>query len=49
MYTGFWWGNLSEDPGVGGRMILRRIFKKRDVGTWTGLMWLSIELGDGLL
>jgi hypothetical protein len=32
-YTGFWWGNLRErdhwgDPGVDGRIILRRIFKK---------------------
>jgi hypothetical protein len=31
-YTGFWWGNLRkrdhlEDPGVGGRVILRRILK----------------------
>jgi hypothetical protein len=31
--AGFWWGNLRErdhlgDPGVDGRIILRRIFKK---------------------
>jgi len=36
-YTGFWWENLRErdhleDPGVGGRIILRRIFGKWDVG-----------------
>jgi len=36
-YTGFWWGNLRErnhwrDPGVDGRIILRRIFGKFDVG-----------------
>jgi hypothetical protein len=36
-YTGFWWGNLREidhmeDPGVYGRIILRRIFRKWDVG-----------------
>jgi len=35
-YTGFWWGNLRErdhlgDPGVGRRIILRRIFGKWDV------------------
>jgi hypothetical protein len=36
-YTGFWWGNLRgrdhlEDPGVDGRIILRWILRKRDVG-----------------
>jgi hypothetical protein len=35
--TGFWWGNLRErdhcgDPGVDGRIILRWIFWKWDVG-----------------
>jgi hypothetical protein len=45
--TGFWWGNLRErdnwgDPGVDGRIILRWIFKKWDVGVWTGLSWLRI-------
>jgi hypothetical protein len=35
--TGFWWENPRErdhwgDPGVDGRIILRRIFRKWDVG-----------------
>jgi hypothetical protein len=52
--TGFWWGNLRVrdhwgDPGVDGRIIIRRIFRKWDVGLWTGLSWLRIELGGGHL
>jgi hypothetical protein len=35
------WG----DSGVGGRIILRWIFRKWDVGVWTGLGWLRIETG----
>jgi hypothetical protein len=35
--TGFWWGNLKKrdhcgDQGVDGRIILRLIFRKWDVG-----------------
>jgi len=35
--TGFWCGNLRErdnlgDPDVDGRIILRRVFRKCDVG-----------------
>jgi hypothetical protein len=44
-YKGFWWG----DPGTDGRIILRWIFKKWDVGVWTGLDWLRIETGGGHL
>jgi hypothetical protein len=39
------WG----DPGVDGRVILRWIFRKWDVGVWTGLGWLRIETGGGHL
>jgi hypothetical protein len=40
--VGFWWGNLRErghwgNPGVDGRIIIRWIFRKWDVGVWTGL------------
>jgi len=47
VYTGFWWGNLRErdcmdDPGIDGRIILSCIFRKWDVRTWTGLIWLRI-------
>jgi hypothetical protein len=48
--TGFWWGNPRErdhwgDPGVDARIIVRWIFRKGDVGKWTGLSWLRIETG----
>jgi len=37
VHAEFWWGNLRERnhlgvPGVDGRIILRRIFRKGDVG-----------------
>lgn len=32
-----------------GRIILRPIFKKWDGRAWTGLIWLTIETGGGLL
>ena len=34
--------NHLEDPGVDGKIILRQIFRKWDVGAWTGLIWLRI-------
>jgi hypothetical protein len=37
------------DPGVDERIILKRIFRKLDVGVWTGLSWLRIETGGGYL
>jgi hypothetical protein len=53
-YTRFWWGNLRErdrkkDPSVDGRIILRWIFMKWDEDVWTGLIWLRMGTGDGLL
>jgi len=52
--TGFWWGNLREsndleDPGVDGRIILRWIFRRWDVRSWTGSIWLRIVTAGGHL
>jgi hypothetical protein len=50
----FWWGNLGvgdhlEDRGVDGRIILRWIFRKLDVGALTGSSWLMMGTGGGHL
>jgi len=50
----FWWRNPRERdhlgyPGVDGRIILRGIFRKWDVGVRTGLSWLRIGTGGGHL
>jgi hypothetical protein len=37
------------DPGVDEGIILKRIFKKWDGETWTGLIWLRFGTGNGLL
>jgi hypothetical protein len=51
---GFWWGNLREgdqwgDPSEDGRIISGWVFRKWDVGVWTGLGGLRIETGGGHL
>ena len=53
-YTGFWWENMRvrdhlEDPGLHGRIIIRKIFRKWNAGLWTGSSWLRIGTGDGHL
>jgi hypothetical protein len=54
VYTGFGWGELKErdhlgDPGLVVKIIhvLRLIFRKWDVGVWTGSSWLRIRTGGG--
>jgi hypothetical protein len=53
-YIGFWWGNRREKGrveklGIDGRIILRRIFRKWDVGAWTGSIWFKIGTGGWYL
>jgi len=33
------------NPDVDGKIILRWIFRKWDIGVWTGSMWLKIGRG----
>jgi hypothetical protein len=51
-YIGFWWGNLRErdhfeDPHIDGRIILRWIFRKWDVGAWILSRWFRTGTGGG--
>jgi len=41
--------NHLQDLGVDGRKMLKWIFKKWDGAAWTGLIWLRIATGEGLL
>jgi hypothetical protein len=41
--------NNREEPGVHGRIILKIILGKYDLGMWTGLIWLRIEASAGPL
>jgi hypothetical protein len=38
-----------DDPGVDGRIILKRIFERLGGGAWTGSIWLRIGISGGLL
>ena len=54
VYKGFCWGNVRErdhleDPGIVRRIRLRWIFRRWDVGLWTGSSWLRIGTGGGHL
>jgi hypothetical protein len=53
-YTRLWWGNLRErdqleDPVLDGRIIIRWIFRKWDVGSWTESSCFRIMTGGGHL
>jgi hypothetical protein len=55
--SGFWWGEMRERNhlehlGVDGRIILKWILSSvtgGGKGVWSGLIWLRIETGGGLL
>jgi len=54
VHTNFGGENLVErdhlkELGVGGRIILRRIFRKWDGMAWTGLIWFRIGTVGGHL
>jgi hypothetical protein len=36
-----------EDPGIDKKVILSWIFRKWEVGVWTGSIWLRIGTGGG--
>jgi len=47
MYTVFCWETRDHlgDPGIDGRILLRWIFRKWDLGAWTGSIWFRIGTG----
>jgi hypothetical protein len=42
-----WERDHWKEPGVGGRIVLKWIYRKCDVGVWTGSSWLRIGTVGG--
>jgi len=42
-------GDHLEDRGADGKILLKWIFKEWDGVAWTGLIWLRVGTGGGLL
>jgi hypothetical protein len=54
VHTGFWWAGLRERDhfevlGVYGRIILKWMLNYWSGEVWTGLIYLRMGTGDGLL
>ena len=54
VHTGFSWGNVREsdhleEPSLGGRIILKWIFRNWEGVVGTGWSWLRIRTGGGCL
>ena len=47
VYTGFWSGKLRKVDDWKDRQVVVRIFRKWEVGIWTGLIWFGIGTGGG--
>jgi hypothetical protein len=44
-----WEKGHQKDPGIDGRIIIRWIIRKCDVGIWNGLIWLRVGTAGGHL